>query len=132
MGITASDFLASAKNMFTAGSETDFRNAVSRSYYAAYHVAAEVAVKHCPDEDAHLHMGSHERLINQYMKCSKLSRGKNLAYILQSLKLERHRADYNLDYDVTQGVTQTHLITVEKFIAELQAIADQADQAALG
>lgn len=126
MTVSATDFFESAETMLANGSNISLRNAISRSYYAAYHDALRVADQFCPDANAHLKMGSHERLIERFKGNTTLQKGRSWGIILQYLKVQRHKADYHLNEKVSQVEAETHLRTVERLLKELAATSEDA------
>lgn len=81
--------------------ETISRIAISRAYYCAYHIALEFSkkiqrVKNIPNQYSD---GSHETLVKFYKLMNKGSQDfksecKSIGNILDSLKEDRHIADY--------------------------------------
>lgn len=110
MSVSSADFLASASALKKSGAEIDFRNCVSRAYYSAYHAARPIAESHFPDPNAHLRMGDHERLSERF-KAARTKSALSVTYILEFLKRERRRADYDLgakfnEHDAEQSLTK--------------------------
>jgi len=124
MTVSASDFFESAQAMLANGSNIDLRNAISRSYYAAYHDAIRVADQFCEDVNSNSRMGSHERLSERFKGCAAFQKGKAWAYTLQYLKMWRHKADYHLNDKVSQTDAETHVRTAERFLRELAETSD--------
>lgn len=132
MAVTSTDFLDSAKAMLADGTNIGRRNAVSRSYYAAYHDGLRVADQYCPDSNHNFKMGTHERLIEQFKGCTSIQRGRSLGIILQSLKVLRHQADYHLNKDMSEMQAVTHIKTAELFLNELAGLAETSSDSATG
>lgn len=93
MSVCPADFLESAKTLAMDKSEIAKRNALSRSYYAAYHLsktlfplARGVAVK-----------GIHKTYIDFLKNHSPGSIERKLGLSLSTLYARRIRADYRLD-----------------------------------
>ena len=112
------EFLDLARSLIgrTPGGSTDeaaWRSAVSRAYYAAYHVALDYAVSKAlppavlpPGNKA----GAHERLIRQYLQnFPKTDPGFAVGSELSDLKGRRVRADYR-----SPQVTKAHAITAAR------------------
>jgi len=126
VSVCPSEFLAAAEVLLASDKQTemDRRNAVSRSYYSAYHEAlAVVAVLKWPDPNQHLGMGAHERLVEMIKSRSELSRSKVLGIMLNGLKLNRHKADYKLECTVGAAEVAAHLEATKKFIGEFRSLA---------
>lgn len=132
MTVSATDFLDSAKALLSGGTDMGFRNAVSRSYYAAYHVALQFADQRCPDQSAHLSMGTHERLHERFKVCTSIQNGRSLAYMLKYMKDSRRKADYELRARLSQSEAETAVKTAEKFFSELADLATSSQKISTG
>ena len=113
--IQASEFLEYAKQC-VGKSEVANRVAVSRAYYAVYHICWEIAILHGYNEylkNTKLNCGEHEKLIKFY-------RHKNRQYIedkLRDLKYQRVNADYKLEeIDCDTNTAKTTIKKVERLI----------------
>lgn len=95
MTVSAVDFLASAGASQALATEMDLRNCISRAYYSVFHMALPVADAHFPDKNAHLGMGEHERLSKRFHDAGN-RKAAGVGYVLESMKRERRRADYDL------------------------------------
>ena len=120
MTVAHSDFLASASVSHNAGTEIDFRNCISRSYYSIYHAALNAAELHLPDPNAHLQMGSHERLCLRY-RVPNPAAVRGLSYVIETAKRGRRRADYELNDTVNQRDSQDALNVARAFPTRLAA-----------
>lgn len=104
MPVTNDDFIESARKMFHGGREIDFRNAVSRAYYAAYHEAKKIADQHA-NGVPHSKAGVHEKIIQ---KLKNHAGGNNepiirqIGDMLKHCKSQRIKADYKLSTNVNQ------------------------------
>jgi hypothetical protein len=88
------DFLAQAEQLLTGGSEVDRRSAVSRAYYAAYHLARILVSEKCGvvlSKTADSHQTLQRCLMN-----SQHAQLRAAGSRLESLRAERNLADYNL------------------------------------
>jgi hypothetical protein len=88
------DFLKQAEHLLASGSEVDRRSAVSRSYYAAYHVAKTLIAEKCGvvlSKTADSHQTVQRCLMNSQQTQLRAAGSR-----LESLRLERNCADYNL------------------------------------
>lgn len=119
MAITYLDILEFSKNCMKLESETGYRNAISRSYYAAYHCVYPSMV-HGPQD-------SHQGLINYLARSDTPEREKYekrdllaLHYALQNMKGMRVVADYSLANDGMSMINaKTNIATSEKAINKI-------------
>jgi uncharacterized protein (UPF0332 family) len=116
MSVAVADILASAEVLALGNSEIDWRNSVSRSYYAAFHRARDSA-HHCPD-NSHLRMPSHEALSNRYELHNKEG-AKSIAIVLQLMKRARHLADYDIDQEFDRSLTVEQIAHCKKMLDRL-------------
>lgn len=128
MSVSSADFLVSAQSSSQGPDEISLRNCVSRAYYSVYHAALPVADAHCPDLNAHVRMGEHERLSKRF-RASNLPHAKGIGYVLEAMKAARHRADYDLDASVTSADAKQALSNASAFTTHL-ANMNSAIQAA--
>ncbi|WP_321810128.1 hypothetical protein [Burkholderia sp. BCC1985] len=135
MTVTATDFLTCAESIANGGTEIDYRSAISRAYYSAFHAAGEIADLHFPDQDAHIAKGSHDRLSDRF-KASSNMKAKGVAYMLVLLKKSRHQADYSLSDTVVVDDALQAIANARKIHAQLvtcvpaQPSADESGDAA--
>lgn len=94
MGVLFSDFQVFASKLLDSADEIDHRNAASRSYYAAFHLA-DTILDRCPDND-HLAMGSHVRVTDRLDMQGSVP-ARSLIYILKQMKRVRESADYEIE-----------------------------------
>ena len=108
MPVKPVDFLSSAINILNNGSEIDFRNAVSRAYYAAYHEALRVSKK---SNGSSIKKGSHEILIDKLKKHKGLSSKDKaivkIGVLLSICKKHRVEADYYIKQQCSNVTAQT-------------------------
>ncbi|CNH77985.1 MULTISPECIES: HEPN domain-containing protein [Yersinia] len=121
MSITSNEVLLSAKNCYSHGCEADFRNAVSRAYYAMYHEARDSLT--CRPNYA----GSQHSNLIGYLKNkseNKLEphdtfKMKLLGYQLDQQRRARTDADYELEsLDITEAIANVAIKTAEEFFDE--------------
>ena len=97
--MTGRDFLTTARSVVARTGEADWRTAVGRAYYAAFHAARDflsgLGFQVPPDERAHKYLSF--RLIN----CGHTD-GSTAGLILERLRKLRTIADYNLQVAVSQ------------------------------
>jgi uncharacterized protein (UPF0332 family) len=93
--ITPNDLLSQADRLLTAKTEVDRRAAISRAYYAAYHVAKIFLAEQCGivlSKGSDVHQAVQRCLLN-----SQSTLLRDAGIWLESLRSERNRADYDLD-----------------------------------
>ena len=116
------EFLALAQALAVMTSEAAWRSAVSRAYYAAFHVARHLMeglgfrVPHADRGQGHLWL----RLSN----CGD-ARLQQVGVDLNTLRQERNRADYDLHRALRQNVAQARVQTAELVILALGAAASE-------
>lgn len=112
MSVTVDEILASAETLSAGTTEMDWRNSVSRAYYAAYH-RAQASAHHCPD-NSHLVMGAHEALSGRFELHGALG-AKSISIVLQSMKRLRRIADYELGCRVEQATAAEQVAQCKVF-----------------
>lgn len=118
MPITNKDFLVAANNILQHGKrEIDFKNSISRAYYAGYHEAENLEKKGLVSR---LKGGGslHKRLISALNNNSD-SNIKRIGYLLNTCRLERTRADYELSI----YLNESRALNVIAMISEVLEIA---------
>lgn len=116
MSVTFGDILASAEALAAGDAEIDWRNSVSRAYYAAYHRAQDSA-NVCPD-NSHFKMGSHEALSNRFELHGKHG-AKSISIVLQAMKRNRHQADYDLADTFDRNICSEQIAACKKLVDRL-------------
>lgn len=118
------DFLTSGKLLVDGKREIDYRNSISRTYYAAFHACKKIE-EHC-NIVHHKYVssrgGEHERLSSLLAnlpddlkyKDPIRSQIRSIGVILGFLKGARHTADYRLEETVSLEDTEAHLKMVDK------------------
>lgn len=120
MSVTYQQFLDSAKESLNGESEIDYRNAASRSYYAAYHICLDLG-RRFPDF-TDVKGGVHERLINKLVN-AKDPNIKSVGYILQTCRSFRKKADYLLQDKFSKYEAETTIKQTEKIANNRQKIS---------
>lgn len=121
MSVSYKHFLDSAESILNDknSEEIDFRNLISRSYYAAFLLARDksknILVKTSKKS------GSHEEVIAKFCEStdSKLQR---LGGLLMQLKLKRCNADYDTHLDIKRYETAQHFHNSKGLISQLEKI----------
>ena len=116
MSVTFAEILSSAEELASGPNEIDWRNSVSRAYYAAFHRALDSAHA-CPD-NSHLHMGTHEALSNRFELHGKQG-AKSISVVLQAMKRNRHQADYDIFDQFDRNVCSEQIATCKKLVDRL-------------
>ena len=112
MGIGADDFLSFAEKLLSEKTEINYRNAASRSYYAAFHYCLPITeLLDKPAKDGGMHA----------IVCSKLTESfdqklKSIGYILQQCRSIRVRADYELNQDFSRNDGELSIKLTKKII----------------
>lgn len=116
MSVNSADIIAFAKDCEKRKDEIGFRNAISRSYYGAYHHVLP-CLTYGPKD-------SHQGLIDYLLTVSwkgnesyDKSHLIGLGHALQALKDKRIISDYDLGDTVTELDANTSIKTAEKLIS---------------
>jgi uncharacterized protein (UPF0332 family) len=111
MSIDAAALCAYGSALSELHTEVEWRNAVGRSYYAAYLTADawhEALSTHGMAEAGQgVHATLISCLINPTVSGAKMIRSKSVGYMLQAMKTSRKKADYDLHLDVDQAEAST-------------------------
>lgn len=116
--MTGRDFLAIARQLASGSTEAEWRSAISRAYYATFHVARELledlsfAVPHA--DRAHVYLS--RRLAN----CGH-SQTQRAGADLNALRGDRNQADYDLHRPVTMQLAALHVRLAEQIVRLLDA-----------
>ena len=115
--MTGGDFLTVAKQLAAGGTEAEWRSAISRAYYAAFHIARELledlrfTVPHA--DRAHAYLS--RRLAN----CGH-ARIQQGGAGLNTLRGVRNQADYDLHRPVTVQLAALHVRIAEQIVQALE------------
>jgi uncharacterized protein (UPF0332 family) len=112
------DFLALAEQWVLGSTEAEWRSAVSRAYYAAFHVARQL-LRRCgfavPRADqAHAYLARRLAYAGHPDVCRAGTR-------LNSLRGDRNRADYDLHLPMTQAHAAAQVQIAKEIIHHLDA-----------
>lgn len=120
MSIHPTDFLDSAKKLLGNPDETSTRNAISRAYYAAYHLARSA---YPPDaEFAKANAGGvHATFIDQLVQAEPGSPERLAGVKLGTLKGRRTKADYVLDCNIKPYVAAMQIQEAEALGALIES-----------
>jgi uncharacterized protein (UPF0332 family) len=112
MSVEKEDFLEFAKNL-SEDSEINLRNAVSRTYYAAYHACSEIYRPNGVQNG-----GVHKHLVDS-LKKSPDSHDRKIGFILDQLRLLRISADYFLAETLSIEDKKLAIKQTERLLLEL-------------
>jgi uncharacterized protein (UPF0332 family) len=128
MSIQYGDFMLSAESMHQAASaEIDFRNSVSRAYYAAFHSCLPIGDKlpGFADEIG----GEHARLISKLEGKAVCAKTRNqdmsirsVGYLLRQVRQLRVEADYKLDAHVDSRLSATAVQQAKQIVEKSESI----------
>jgi len=118
MSTTYQEFAAFAEQLARQSTEIDWRNSVSRTYYAAYHQALSVSDR-CPEIPTGS-VGMHQQLINRF-KYQGTKDARTIAAALSAMKRLRSVADYELQNVVLQGQAQQQISDYKEFSRRIVA-----------
>ena len=118
MAVEPRDFLGLAQDACRDDSpEIARRNAISRSYYGAFHAARQAAQR--LDWPEYANGGTHSRLASLFENRQK----KSVAYRLRALHRMRCAADYDLATEISAAQTIEHVAKAGQLFCELQDMA---------
>jgi len=125
MSVSFKDFFTSAEVLLNNpdSTEIDFRNLISRSYYAVFHLSRELAANFPAtiDEAAYRKLGSHEQVIIKFEKHVD-KRFQKLGLLIKQRKYKRAKADYDIHLDIKRLETAQHFYAVKGLLAKLEAL----------
>ena len=118
MSATPKEILDVAAEYADGTREVDWRNAVSRAYYAGFHRCLELAqaerVKVAPS------VSEHAALAEGLQDMANAAPLRKTGMILDRCRHRRRKADYELDTDIDHATAET----VVRGIREIFAVAD--------
>lgn len=116
MAFDWNDYQAFSKVLITtATSECDYRNIVSRSYYAAYNIC--LAHLKTVDTGYRANSDSHITLINKFIESGGLA--KKIGNHLNTLRSNRVNADYKSNAIINKNSAQTVIGLVDRILADI-------------
>ena len=113
-----SEFQHTAERLALGATEADWRSAVSRAYYAAFHFFREFFLSHGLDVGGGAQ--SHFNLYSGLLNCG-FPRVAPIASRLDALRAHRVRADYDLRRPITHRASQYGVQQSRVLIADFQA-----------
>ena len=126
MSVAFDDFLKSAENLLNKDSEEiDFRNLISRSYYALFHLAKEKS--YClpvpVSDEEYKNLGSHEKVFIKFSRHPNRSIKQQGEMMFKAKELRR-KADYYLGEHIARNEAVEHLFAVRNLIKKLQQLKE--------
>jgi hypothetical protein len=123
MSVAFNDFLESAEVLLNNpdSKEIDFRNLMSRSYYALLHLSREIAETLPLPNIENNKYGSHEKVIAQFEQYPKT---KKLAYFINQRKLARCKADYDIHEHILRFEAAQHFNATKDLIKKLEQLKE--------
>lgn len=115
------DFLPLARKLAADPSEAAWRSALSRAYYAAFHVARELLESMgfaVPKADA-----AHKHMAWRLGNCGD-AQVEDVGQKLDILRGERNSADYDMRHPMPQNLAQQRIKMVEQILRTLDAIGE--------
>lgn len=119
MTVSHQDFFDSAELLVLRnqkGKEIDFRNSISRAYYALFLKAREIA-KQLPQPTEKLR--SHEKVLKQFEQHPRL---KPFVHAMTQRRDKRHNADYDTDSTITHSDAEFHYKSVKSLLEKLDKV----------
>jgi uncharacterized protein (UPF0332 family) len=125
MSVSFEDFLQSAEILLNnkESKEIDYRNLISRSYYAVFHLGrqkAEILPLTISDEK-YRNLASHQKVISKYENSRDVYL-KALGRQMSLLKTKRCRADYDIHVTIERKEAEKHIFAVKEVIKKLQQL----------
>jgi uncharacterized protein (UPF0332 family) len=120
MSSSINDFIDQSLRLLAGNHEIDYRSAISRSYYGAYHSAESTADRLELALSSKNYVGAHEKLIDRFEAQGKAL--KKIAKRIRSRKLMRSMADYQLDESVLRDEAALEIKEAKQLIIDLNAL----------
>lgn len=116
------DFLTLARQLAAGSTEASWRSAISRAYYAAFHVARNLLEDlgfAVPNGDQ-----AHAYIYRRLQNCAN-AQVASAGMALDRLRSERNRADYDLHWRITQTSASSQIVAAERIILSLDAAVNE-------
>ena len=129
MSVVFNDFLISAEVLLSNpnSTEIDFRNLISRSYYALFHLSKEKAsTLNLPvpvKNEEYKELGSHEKVFIKFQKHTN-SDFRLLGQQMKRHKLARVKADYYINEHIVKTEARNHFLAVKDLIQKLEQLKE--------
>ena len=127
MSVNAEDFLQSANDLLQKGTvEMDYRNCISRAYYASFHAAQTVA-NSLPTPKNYQPKGSHDEMICKLSKCELIHpQAKELKVVgnmIRKIKGQRVIADYRINNAIDKADAKEQFLKADLVINEINRLS---------
>ena len=119
MAIKPEDLLDMASALEDGDSETDWRTAVNRGYYAAFHCCTDVV------RNARLPLGAggvHAALVDALTGSLNPATLKSLGYMLDQCRRHRVTADYRIDEDFPHDLAQATVADSRRILEKAKTL----------
>lgn len=126
MSVSPTDILGSAQATQAVEGEISVRNAISRAYYAAYHLARQTFPP-LPESMASAGGGVHKAYIDQLQQADEGSIERRFGVALNSMKGKRTKADYHLSDDIKPYEAVMQITKAESLFADIAKEAPKAE-----
>ncbi|HHV54427.1 MAG TPA: hypothetical protein GXX55_03115 [Firmicutes bacterium] len=113
------NFLNLSVQLASGVSEAEWRSAISRAYYAVYHISRRFACSQAYSEPAH---GRHQALI-KWFKCCAEREYKVLGMGIERLYVKRLIADYNDKQAVAKKDAEAAINEAKLLLARLRGLS---------
>ena len=125
MSISHRDFYHSAEALLDnpCSTEMDFRNAISRSYFAVFQLSRVIASK-LPlpiDPVEYQKLDIHDKVIIRFEK-NPDKRIQSVSYLIKQLRALGMAADYDTNLDIKRLETTQHFYAVQKLLSSLEGL----------
>jgi uncharacterized protein (UPF0332 family) len=105
--------------------EMDFRNVISRSYYAVFQLSREIASK-LPlpiDPAEYQKLDIHDKVIIRFEK-NPDKRIQAVSYLIKQLRALRMNADYDTNLDIKRLETTQHFYAAQRLLSSLEGLLE--------
>ena len=125
MSVSHRDFYNSAEVLLSNpdSTEMDFRNVISRSYFAVFQLSREIASK-LPltiDPVEYQKLDIHDKVIIRFEK-NPDKRIQSVSYLIKQIKALGMSADYDTNLDIKRIETTQHFYAVQRLLSSLEGL----------
>lgn len=125
MSVSFNDFFKSAEALLNNpnSTEIDFRNLISRSYYAVFLLSRDIAATFpIPiDEATYQQLGSHEKVFIKFERHTS-THLQRLGGFIRQRRNKRTKADYDIHLHINRAEAAQHFHEVKSLLAKLEAL----------
>ncbi len=127
MSVSHRDFYNSAEVLLhnPDSTEMDFRNVISRSYFAVFQLSREIASK-LPlpiDPTEYQKLDIHDKVIIRFEK-NLDKRIQAVSYLIKQLRALRMNADYDTNLDIKRLETTQHFYAAQRLLNSLEGLLE--------